>query len=233
MKMSDKKPPILFKHWWIIILLFLIAPIIINIIMKSWWTWIPLKPEGDVNSWIGFWGNYTGGLLGALIGGIVAYYIAKSQIDAQVKSEKEKNIYDRRMNVFRIIMENRANFINGQVPNNELVKALNQIEIEFLGQVEIIDAWKMLHQSLCYQITEETPQETVNDILKRKNEKYVDLLFEMTKKLNLKMDKDSITNTVYLPFSYIKYDNEQQILKQKIEDLLDGKTSLSMKIINE
>jgi hypothetical protein len=230
--MSKQKKIIqyILMHWWLLILLFLAAPIVINFLMKPWWFWIPLKPVGDVNSWIGFWGNYTGGLLGALIGGIVAYYIAKSQIEAQNKSEQDKYIYDRRMSIFKTIMENRAIFLGNQVANYDFVKAINQIEIEFSDKEKVIESWKNLYTTLCSQINNDAEQIVVDAFANKKNEQFVNLLFEMTLALNLNMNKDALTNTVYLPKSYLNSVSEQQVFKQKVEDLLDGKTSLSIDV---
>jgi len=198
--------------------------------MKPFWTWSPLKPEGDVNSWINFWGNYTGGVLGALIGGIVAYYIAKTQIAAQLKSDQEKYTFDRKMNIFKTIMENRSFFIGNQVPNYDLVKALNQIEIEFYENQNVINAWKNLHLTLSTTILPDSTQDILNAFFLKKNELFVNILFEMTISLDMKMKRDSIINSVYLPDSYTRSVTEQLLLKQKVESLLDGKTSLSVEI---
>ena len=220
----------LLKRWWLIILIFLLVPVIVNSFMKPFWAFLPINSEGDLNSWINFWGNYTGGVLGALIGGIVAYYIAKTQIVAQLKSEQEKYTFDRKMNIFKTIMENRSFFIGNQVPNYDLVKALNQIEIEFYENQNVINAWKNLHLTLSTTILPDSTQDILNAFFLKKNELFVNILFEMTISLDLKMKRDSIINSVYLPDSYTRSVTEQLLLKQKVESLLDGKTSLSVEI---
>ena len=192
----------LLQRWWLIILIFLLVPVIVNSFMKPFWAFLPIKSEGDLNSWINFWGNYTGGVLGALIGGIVAYYIAKTQIAAQLKSDQEKYTFDRKMNIFKTIMENRSFFIGNQVPNYDLVKALNQIEIEFYENQNVISAWKNLHLTLSTTILPDSTQNILNAFVLKKNELFVNILFEMTISLDLKMKRDSIINSVYLPDSY-------------------------------
>lgn len=88
----------LLKNWWLLILIFLLVPVIVNGLMKPFWTFVPFKPEGDINSWINFWGNYSGTTIGAIIGGLVAYKIARSQIEAQSEIEisvlKKNKLFD-------------------------------------------------------------------------------------------------------------------------------------------
>jgi len=230
MQYFEKFVQFLLKRLWLIILFFLLVPVFVNSFMKPFWTWSPLKPEGDVNSWINFWGNYTGGVLGALIGGIVAYYIAKTQIAAQLKSDQEKYTFDRKMNIFKTIMENRSFFIGNQVPNYDLVKALNQIEIEFAENQNVVNAWKSLHLTLSPANFPDSTQDILNSFNLKKNEQFVNILFEMALSLDLKMKRESIINSVYLPDSYTRSVTEQLLLKQKVESLLDGKTSLSVEI---
>lgn len=98
MKTPEKLIQFLLKQWWIIILIFLLVPVFVNSFMKPFWVWSPIKPEGDVNSWINFWGNYAGATLGAIVGGFVAYKIARSQIEAQSEIEilvlKKNKLFD-------------------------------------------------------------------------------------------------------------------------------------------
>ena len=88
----------LVKRWWLIILIFLLVPVIVNSFMKPFWAFLPFRSEGDLNSWINFWGNYAGATFGAIIGGFVAYKIARSQIDAQSEIEmvvlKKNKLFD-------------------------------------------------------------------------------------------------------------------------------------------
>ena len=220
----------LLKNWWLLILVFLLVPVIVNGLMKPFWAWSPFKPEGDVNSWINFWGNYTGGVLGALIGGIVAYYIVKIQINAQRKSEKDKYIFDIQMNILRTIMENRSYFIGNQILSNDLVKALNLIEIDFNDHPNVIAAWKILNSTLSTGINNEVSHEIITNFTNNKNDQFINMIFEIGSSLNLKIDRKSIINSMYLPDSYFKSIEEQQKLKQKIEGLLDGTTNLSVEV---
>ena len=98
MQYFEKIIRFLLKRWWLIILIFLWVPVIVNSFMKPFWAFLPFKSEGDLNSWINFWGNYAGATFGAIIGGFVAYKIARSQIDAQSEIEmvvlKKNKLFD-------------------------------------------------------------------------------------------------------------------------------------------
>jgi len=86
------------KQWWLIVLAFFLVPVLVNILMKPFWSLSSFKAEGDINSWINFWGNYSGTTIGAIVGGLVAYKIARSQIEAQSVVEmsvlKKNKLFD-------------------------------------------------------------------------------------------------------------------------------------------
>jgi hypothetical protein len=85
------------KYIIIGILLFLfvlaIPPIILNFVTFSWGT---KYTNGNLSSWISFFGSYLGSIWGGVIGGVVAVIVAKVTVNEQLKKEIDKDFLIKR-----------------------------------------------------------------------------------------------------------------------------------------
>jgi len=156
---------------------------------------------------------------------IVIGPIAAVQIEKFL--ERKRDSKNRKNNVFKTLMATR-----GTVLSFSHVEALNRIDLEFSDEKKykkIIDSWKEYFDNLSQKVTGE--QLAVWSA--RNDELLANLLFEMGNKLNYEFDKVLIKRNIYSPIGHEKTEQEQQIIRQGILDLINGKISIPMSVIQD
>ncbi|HWK45310.1 MAG TPA: DUF6680 family protein [Stellaceae bacterium] len=95
----------------------------------------------------------------------------------------------------------------------ERILALNSIDIVFHKDKVIIAAWREYYDML----TPVTPQEP---------EKYVDLLYIISRKLGYDFDKIMLRRVVYLPQGHVDEANAQTALRESITNVMTGQRDI-------
>jgi hypothetical protein len=123
-------------------------------------------------------------------------------------------------------MSNRSAMLVPQV-----VEALNMIDVEFdtkkLLEREVVSAWKLY---LAHLADRNYPKESWAS---RKADLLIDLLHAMAKSLGYDFDKAHIKSSSYYPHGYGEFEDDQYIIRKRTIDLLQGKSSIPVHIVDK
>lgn len=155
-------------------------------------------------------------IFSTLLSPFIAVYATKF-IEKHNEKTKIKN------NIFFTLMAKREIFILLAPISNDFVQALNMIDITFRNNKEkqIIKAWQSLLSALNTQTT-----------LEKKQEYFIDLLYEMSKNLGYDFDKKYLRDNAYSPQAFSNDESFNQTTKQAIMNVFTGNGHLNMKVID-
>jgi hypothetical protein len=138
------------------------------------------------------------------------------QVSEFVHLRRERR--QRRMQVFRTLMSTRA---SGLAP--EHVQALNMIDIEFHGSDSkskaVLTAWKAYLDHLNNAQNESSVWGSKREDL------FVELLFEMARHLGYDFDKTHIRRTSYFPKGFGDLELDQHAIRKGLAGILSGHAS--------
>lgn len=144
------------------------------------------------------------------------------QVSELLQRRRERR--DRQVYVFRTLMTTRA---SGLAP--EHVQALNMIDIEFHGSDKrskaVLNAWKAYLDQLG------VPQTDSAFWHAKKEDLFVDLLYEMSRYLSYDFDKTHIRRTSYFPKGYGELELDQFELRKGLLSLMRGERSLPIHVV--
>ncbi|MEO1280531.1 MAG: DUF6680 family protein [Pseudomonadota bacterium] len=148
-------------------------------------------------------------VVGALVGAVVS--ILWQYRDRQ---------YDRRLNIFRAMMELRASPVHAS-----FVNSFNAIPIEFYGVKNVIDKWDALYRHFGTKMEDEKAWATTRiDLM-------VDLLHSMSQKLGYKFDPSQL-KAIYSPVAHGNREDMNAATRIALADLLHGHRTLRLEIAN-
>jgi hypothetical protein len=148
-------------------------------------------------------------------------------IQTQKWIERRNSKWDRKLNIFKILMATRAAILS---PSH--VDALNLIDIEFEKKrrkdKRVVDAWKTYLDHLA-----NAPE---NEGLRQAwNEKSIDLLtrllYEMGQCLGYDFDEVHIKRGGYLPVGFSRVDTEIHELRGELLQVLRGNKAIPMRVL--
>jgi hypothetical protein len=140
--------------------------------------------------------------------------------------ENRRAKQDRKVNIFRTLMTYRASRLSAPY-----VQALNGIETEFYGDIEVIEAWRSLVNHLYTpQGNNEVTSTRWNDHV---SELVTDLLYQMAESLGYHFDKVTLQRNVYYPSGWNQVETEQTKLRQAAVKVFEGEETLKVEITNE
>jgi hypothetical protein len=135
------------------------------------------------------------------------------QVSEVLQRRREKR--QRRLNVFKTLMATRA---SGLAP--EHVQALNMIDMEFHGadrkSKAVLNAWKAYLDQL------NSPQLDSAVWGARREDLFVDLLYEMSRHLDYDFDKTHIRRTSYFPKGFGDIELDQLTIRKGVASILSG-----------
>src|SRR2546426_5287873 len=142
-----------------------------------------------------------------------------SEVLADIKDRKQ-----RRFRVYRTLMASRARRL---APDH--VEALNLIDVEFHGSDKksksVLSAWKAY---LDHLNTDREPNTAVWD--SKKDDLFVDLLYEMSRHVGYDFDKTHIRRTSYYPIGHGDVEVDQYIIRKALRGILEGKLSFPIRL---
>ena len=142
---------------------------------------------------------------------------------AQRYSERRREERARKLWLFRELMATRTIRLSGRH-----VEALNHIDLEFdpkkKADAKVLDAWKMYLDTLS-----DTPNEDAQKAARyeKREERFVDLIWEIGKYLGFSFDKVAIKRNAYSPIAHGELEDDQRLIRKGIVELLAGKRALS------
>ena len=165
------------------------------------------------------------------------------------KLEVRKTIYQRKLDIFKILMATRATPLA-----RAHVESLNRIDIEFTGRKEenIREAWAVLldHYGQCPQppikpsldwieVEQDkynSESQSYDNAFGRWNDKTIEfrarLLKEMSRIFGYQFDEVKIRQAIYYPKLHGDIDDRQLSLLEAATDVVWGKRPLGMHIVN-
>lgn len=143
------------------------------------------------------------------------------QVSEVLQRRREQR--QRRQQVFKTLMATRA---SGLAP--EHVQALNMIDIEFYGadskSKAVLNAWKAYLDHL------NSSQANAEIWLTKKEDLFVDLLYEMARHVGFEFDKTHIRRTSYFPKGIGDVETDQYVIRKGVAAILSGKSSLPISV---
>ena len=147
-------------------------------------------------------------------------------VQAQKLVERWRDEKERRERIFKVLMATRGSRLS---PNH--IEALNMINIEFPAKPKfkkVRSAWKAYFSHLSDPTPRDTNQYPV--FFAKRSELFTDLLYEIGSALGYDSDKTEISKESYTPIYHEQVENELNIIRGKLVDLLSGKLSLPMSL---
>ncbi len=138
------------------------------------------------------------------------------------------------MQIFKTLMSTRARRLD-----HSHVEALNMIDLVFSGDY-VCEKWTEYLDSLATVPKKpavdasEAEQRTYDQDLKTwiagHDDKFIDLLYEMSRALNYKFDKVHLKKSIYYPIAHSDLELEQQILRRAALSFFSGNHPVKMDV---
>ena len=139
--------------------------------------------------------------------------------------DDKKEVRARKLDIFKTLMATRAYNLSWNH-----VEALNRIDLEFdknhKKEKEVIEAWKEYLDLLGNTII------PIEQWGVKRVDLLVELLHKMAKVLDYDFDKTHIKNSSYSPRVHGETEEQQNILRKGLLEILDGKRSIPMSVTN-
>lgn len=158
----------------------------------------------------------------------IAIHIQR-RLDAAAEKRSRKRA------IFRTLMATRATRISG-----DHVAALNMIDLEFYGESKagrqiqtqadrkVVDTWRVYLDSLVFG----QPGDPGFDArVEQSREKFVDLLYEMSRALGYNFDKVLLKQGVYSPIAHGEFELQDRAIRQGLARILSGEAALGVTAI--
>ncbi|SMX30037.1 hypothetical protein TRP8649_04177 [Pelagimonas phthalicica] len=155
-------------------------------------------------------------VIAALLGPVLA-------VQAQKFLERRRDIKERRLAIFRILMATRAAMLSPQH-----VEALNAVPVEFYGSCDklkkINEAWKLYldHHDERYPANEAWAQ--------KRHDLFLDLLHLISQFLGYTFSRAQLGRDIYSPKAHGDLETEQTIIRKGLVDLFKGDFALPLAV---
>ena len=144
------------------------------------------------------------------------------QVSELLQRRRERR--ERRLFVFKTLMATRA---SGLAP--EHVQALNMIDVEYHGtdakSKAVLNAWKAYLDHL------NSPQLDSAVWGSRREDMFVDLLYEMSRHLEYDFDKTHIRRTSYFPKGFGDLELDQLAIRKGIAAIMNGRAAFPIHVV--
>lgn len=158
-------------------------------------------------------------ILALILGPILA-------IQVQKRLEAIRDHRNTKMKIFHTLMATRAARISF-----EHVRALNLIEIEFIGKKEklIRDAWKTYLDHL----GESYDEANQGVWIQRGDDLFVDLLWELARSLDYDFDKVTLKKGCYIPKAHGYAELDTELIRMNLADILSGRKPFPITLFSQ
>lgn len=146
-------------------------------------------------------------------------------VQIQKVIDRAKESRNRRLWVFKTLMATRHATLS-----IDHVSALNRIDLEFPDNKkyhDVIEAWKLYFNHLSNPANGEKNLEVW---ISKSDDLLADLLYEMSRALNYNFDRSLIKRNVYSPRGHAKIEYENQMIREKLIEVFDGKRTLPIDV---
>ena len=141
----------------------------------------------------------------------------------QRKRDEEKASRDRRETIFKALWVNRRRqFWVARID------ALNMVDIEFVGERKVLDAWQELR---AHYFKQEHPGMNTDQVFNEREELFASLVYEISQVLGYKFSRTNVRDNIYRPILHDKVDSIEMETRQLILDLLKS-DALPVRFVN-
>ncbi len=141
--------------------------------------------------------------------------------------DKKRLSDDKKLDIYKTIMRNRANHLD-----KELVKALNEIDLEFSDEKYALVREKW-NEYLNHLYDEDFSERDLHGWTDKGQEYFTDLAYVMGKSLGYKFDKVHIKKATYLPRHFETQFFEDIMIKRKLLETLHGDTPVKIVLVED
>lgn len=146
---------------------------------------------------------------------IYAVYLSRRQDE---KREKLRRQYE----IFHNLMKTRGTNL---APDH--VSSLNAIQTDFYDDTNVISAYKTYIDLLYRPVPASTePQDLIKRFFEVQHNAFVELVYEMGRKLGVIIDKNDISKYSYAPIGWGNVESQQNLFRSLMIELLTGKRGL-------
>ena len=104
------------------------------------------------------------------------------------------------------------------------VGALNQVQLEFFGNQQVMDAYRAYIANLSETVPQ--PGNDLQNFLNRRNDRFFDLLYTMAVATDVMIDRHELERLAYLPFGWQAEQDGLQALRTAMLAVLEGRRPL-------
>jgi hypothetical protein len=123
--------------------------------------------------------------------------------------DKVRDKRARRLHVFRELMLTRGSRLS-----QRHVEALNAIDVEFYGDRNVTEAWKLYFDQFCQARPKPTSEGEVSRWLEKGDDLLADLLYAMARALGYHFDKVTIKRNVYTPVAHGQLEDDLTVIRK-------------------
>ena len=160
-------------------------------------------------------------ILAIFLGPISALFVQRKLDDRRESNKRKKDI-------FRTIWATRT---FPQRLNYRHVEALNVVGNDFANDSKVIDAWKEYLDKLNSPLPTDTNLHT--QFFEARDEKFNELIFQMSQTLGYKFTRLEIKKQYYSPQAHGTWAEQETVLRNGVTSLFKGEFSLPIRITEE
>jgi hypothetical protein len=161
----------------------------------------------------------------AIVGATIIGPIAAVTITLWYQARSQR--YQRRLNVFRALMQWRGNWLNP-----EWVSALNLVPVEFAGHSDILQSFGSLIDKFGDRGFAAQGEE-LSQAYNRAEVVFVELMQKIARALKIDLSGFDLRTRFYAPSGWLKEQQAVQALRADAASLLNGERSISVRVLSE
>ena len=142
---------------------------------------------------------------------------------AQGELQRRQEARDRKIGIYKILMMNRAAPLS-----HTYVNAINAIQLEFIKEDAVINAWKDLYDQFEVPITDENQAAWY----RKRWDLHIDLLYLMGQTLGYNFTKSNLRKDIYAPLGIANLETQELIMRDNLADIIAGKRGLPVLVKN-
>lgn len=162
------------------------------------------------------------------------FYAPIVALQVQEKNEVSKERNKRKMDVFRSLMNTRAQGESISLElSSEHIQAINMILLDFYDNQAVIDAWKIYFDHLIHPPTR--PPEANNNEgwliwNEKRKELFIELLYIMSHAVGYDFDKVNLKSTIYYPQGLGDFQQQNILIRNGLLDIISGKRAIKIEV---
>lgn len=157
-------------------------------------------------------------LFAVLVGPVLAVLVTR-YIDERRAARQRK------LDIFKTLMRTRRMPVHF-----EHVGALNLVEVEFVDEPKVVEAWKNYLNNLGEQLPSLEQKERHDAAIKRRDGLLTKLIYEISRVLKFRVEQLEILEGNYVPQGWSDDDWEQRLVRRGLLNVLSNKSPIAIQV---